>query len=191
MPSCVETPSLLRRTAQKIQETPRWVKVTAALLGAAGITYCIRNYGRLGGAAAPRAHVAGPIPYAAIIHRAPSIITTAPSFAVVDRDKDTPLHQAARNNNEPLVRELLAQGHSPYALNLFKETPASIARVKGSHVIQALLARTAGEYEVNRAWFRTMVGVAFQHDGQHPNIGSLVGEYTCGPNEQAWNVYPS
>ncbi|HTE19425.1 MAG TPA: ankyrin repeat domain-containing protein, partial [Armatimonadota bacterium] len=65
-------------------------------------------------------------------------------IGVLDEARKTPLHWAAFHGQGELVRELLARGGDPNALDMLGQTPLALAR-KASHAeVAALLVRSGG-----------------------------------------------
>ena len=181
-----------------IKRTPRWLKATTVLVCVAGIGRLIKNMRQAGHVIAPAgapavvpagAPVLGGVP-APLVRRLPECDQ---AFFVnpPNRDRDTHLHVAARQNNGARVQQLLVQGARPYVRNLYSETPAGLARVQGHVPIQNIFAQGARDFEENRGWTRTVTNETVRGEGagQHPNINSIIAEYVFGPNEQAWQLY--
>ena len=200
--SCAMTMQAIKDT---VKQTPRWAKVVigGALTAAVGSLAFYRYRTPRGGGApvVPALHPfrAGRGGLPALLPRGPyqrgEIIRTAPGFTVLlNRDNDTPLHEAVRANDTRGVRQLLADGHSPYVRNLYGETPVSIARVRNAHAnpafrpapaIPGLLESAVKEYEDNRAWLRTVAHETVAPQSSIPLVNSLIAEFVCGPNDQA------
>lgn len=186
---------------RKVREAPRWVKVASGTVLALCMAEIVRSYSRRQYGPVPlppHAVPATPGPAASRMPVTARIGTTPQDFALVSAG-DTPLHQAVRGDKREMVVAMIRSGYSPYVCNQAGETPTSIAVARRNTNILDFLMSSVRAYEDNREWYKTMAANFIQPVENAPSVGKgpqkigqvgqLVSEFLCGPQEQAYNLH--